>query len=129
MSIQDIRGVRTSSLEEIVEDIYDILNVAPSTTDGTFSSADSFIKDLENIAEQIKDEKLRAELEDKIVKVSEIVDGCAEGRDIVYDLWQELGNKDIDSWKDLVMSTLPGNCSAAFANDVEEALSKFTNIY
>lgn len=128
MSIQDIRGVRTSSLEDIVEDIYNILDVAPSAR-GTLSSVDSFIKELEDIADKISDEKVKSELEEKIVKISEIVEGASEGRDVVYDLLQEVSSNDINDWKDLVMATLPGKCSAAFANDLEEALSKFTTIY
>lgn len=39
------------------------------------------------------------------------------------------GADDIEDWKDIVISTLPDKASVAMANDVEEALEQFKNVY
>lgn len=42
---------------------------------------------------------------------------------------EDLSANGIEDWKDLVISTLPEGASMAMANDVEEALEQFKNVY
>lgn len=46
--------------------------------------------------------------------------------DIYYDVPEE---DNIQDWKDLVIWSLPNGASAGMANDVEDALDKFKNVY
>lgn len=110
-----------SVLENILDDIlYDVDSVP---------SVDNMRERFNRVLADVKDENLKERLQEVLEMFEEELDDVSRGRDNLYDLCQEISSNNIDSWKDLVMSTLPGNCSAAYANDVEEALSKFTNIY
>lgn len=66
------------------------------------------------------------------VDAEEIISKLKYAKQRVDEAWFDLpenGADDIDDWKDIVISTLPSGASVAMANDVEEALDRFKNVY
>lgn len=62
----------------------------------------------------------------------DFIDKLKYAKEKVDTAWFDLpknGADDIDDWKDIVISTLPSGASVAMANDVEEALDRFKNVY
>ena len=67
-------------------------------------------------------------------RINGICDELNDANNAIGAISEEIGStyayeNTIEAWKDIVLAALPGNCSAAFAADVEEALSKFTSVY
>ncbi len=66
------------------------------------------------------------------VDAEEIISKLKYAKQRVDEAWFDLpknGADDINDWKDIVISTLPAGASVAMANDVEDALDKFTHVY
>lgn len=62
----------------------------------------------------------------------DFIDKLKYAKEKVDTAWFDLpqgGADDIEDWKDIVISTLPDKASVAMANDVEEALEQFKNVY
>ena len=118
-----------SLLEDIIysanNDIEDVCYTLDEALDSTErNSLVSAVKSLpdspekEIILEQITKLKSAKDLADK---------ACATLAKIGDEI--EYADSPIDGWKDMVMATLPGNCSVAFANDVEAALENIKSVY
>ena len=66
------------------------------------------------------------------VDAEDIISKLKYAKQRVDEAWFDLpknGADDINDWKDIVISTLPADASVAMANDVEDALDKFTHVY
>lgn len=62
----------------------------------------------------------------------DFIDKLKYVKEKVDEAWYDLPNNgadDINDWKDIVISTLPAGASVKMANDVDDALAKFTSVY
>ena len=121
-----------SYLEDIINDAAEKVDMAYSGLRDILDedASDSIVGTIDRLNDgPEKDEMLK-----QLDRINGICDELNDANNAIGAISEELGStysyeNTIEAWKDIVMAALPGNCSAAFAADVEEALAKFKSVY
>ena len=121
-----------SYLEDIITDAAEKVDMACSGLRDILDedASDSIVGTIDRLNDgPEKDEMLK-----QLDRINGICDELNDANNAIGAISEEISSSyayenAIEVWKDIVMAALPGNCSAAFADDVEEALSKFKSVY
>ncbi|MBR4407749.1 MAG: hypothetical protein IKT27_05495 [Clostridia bacterium] len=119
-----------SYLEDIITDAAEKVDMAYSGLRDILDedASDSIV----GAIDRLNDGPEKEEMLKKLDRINGICDELNDANNALGAIAEEIGSNydsPIDSWKDIVLAALPGNCSAAFAADVEEALAKFKSVY
>ena len=123
--IHNLNDIMSSGLTDFMSSKAENLEYLGMMSHGEFKELMDCLDNIDNedFRKDFKElflEKLKDAIEKARIAYFDISDVAEHLEDTAYEL---------DTWKDLCMLTLPSGASVAMANDVEDTLDKFKNIY